>query len=73
MESLIRDKDYFLCHRIDKETSGLMIVAKSLEIANIIKDMFENRAIVKKYIQSLIVVVERVRSEIRTRTNSLED
>ena len=50
VESLIRDKDYFLCHRIDKETSGLMIISKSLEIANIIKDMFENRGIVKKYI-----------------------
>lgn len=40
----------FLGHRIDKETSGLVLVSKSKKIDKQIKQMFENRQIHKEYI-----------------------
>ena len=40
----------FPCHRLDRETTGLVIYAKSLEIQGKIADQFRRREVRKKYI-----------------------
>ncbi len=45
-----RGERVFPCHRLDRETSGLIIYAKSLKIQNIITGEFKRREIKKKYI-----------------------
>ena len=40
----------FPCHRLDRETTGLVIYAKSLEIQRKITDQFKRREVKKKYI-----------------------
>jgi 23S rRNA pseudouridine1911/1915/1917 synthase len=46
--------DYFpetkLVHRLDRDTSGLLILAKNEKTYNWLKDQFKNRQITKKYI-----------------------
>ena len=39
-----------IVHRIDKQTSGIVIVAKNLEYARILTDLFKNRLVTKTYI-----------------------
>lgn len=39
-----------IVHRLDKETSGLLLVAKTPEAFDTLKDLFKNRHITKKYI-----------------------
>lgn len=46
--------DYRLVHRIDKDTSGILLIAKNKEMANILTRAFEERLIKKKYTAILI-------------------
>lgn len=43
-------KQYHLVHRLDKDTSGLLLIAKNRETASKLGDMFKNREIEKTYI-----------------------
>lgn len=40
----------FTVHRIDMETSGIMIFAKNAEVHKLLNEQFENRTIEKKYL-----------------------
>lgn len=42
--------NFFVVHRLDKETSGLILFAKNKEAAQKIADMFENHQIKKSYL-----------------------
>lgn len=44
------DYRWGVCHRLDKDTSGLIIVAKSIQIQNKIQDMIKNNIIKREYI-----------------------
>lgn len=44
------DQDYFLAHRIDKETSGVLVLAKTKEICANLAKQFASREVVKRYI-----------------------
>ena len=46
-------------HRLDKETSGLILVAKNLSSLNSLKSLFENRAVKKSYFALVSGRVER--------------
>ncbi|MDD5644937.1 MAG: RNA pseudouridine synthase [bacterium] len=46
----INEKTLFPCHRIDKETSGLIIFAKGTEARDKMFVLFKNHAVRKKYI-----------------------
>ncbi|MBQ6223886.1 MAG: RluA family pseudouridine synthase [Campylobacter sp.] len=46
-------------HRLDKETSGLIMVAKNLASLNSLKSLFENRAVKKSYFALVSGVVEK--------------
>lgn len=39
-----------IVHRLDKDTSGLMIIAKNNEAFNFLKDQFKNKKVEKKYL-----------------------
>lgn len=39
-----------IVHRLDKETSGVMVIAKNQETFNWLKQQFKNRQVVKKYV-----------------------
>lgn len=53
------DKDLKLLHRIDANTTGLVIIAKGKEVANTIRVQFEEKQIQKEY----IALVERIIEE----------
>ena len=39
----------FVCHRLDRDTSGVMILAKSLEVQKFLKRQFQDRKVHKTY------------------------
>ncbi|KAK1328489.1 hypothetical protein QTO34_012062 [Cnephaeus nilssonii] len=38
-----------LCHRLDKETTGVMVLARNKEVAHQVQELFRTRQVVKKY------------------------
>jgi 23S rRNA pseudouridine1911/1915/1917 synthase len=44
------EKDYYLVHRIDKETSGILLLAKTREACNLLTAQFRNRETDKYYL-----------------------
>lgn len=42
--------DKFIVHRLDKDTSGLLIIAKTLPALENLQTQFKNREVVKKYL-----------------------
>ncbi len=44
------EKDYYLVHRIDKETSGILLLAKTRESCNLLTAQFRNRETDKYYL-----------------------
>jgi len=44
-----KSKNYHLLHRLDKDTSGILLLAKSSKIAEEFRDKFRNREIKKTY------------------------
>lgn len=49
-----KSREVFLVHRLDREASGLMILAHSKDAAKKISRLFQDRKIVKHYIVSLL-------------------
>lgn len=41
--------DPWIIHRLDKDTSGLLLIAKNLEVLNKFKELINNKSIIKKY------------------------
>lgn len=48
--SLTVEKDFFLVHRIDRETSGVLLLAKTKESCNLLTTQFRNRETSKYYL-----------------------
>ena len=44
------DYQFRLVHRLDKDTSGILVIAKNLKTAKIFHDFFKNKKIVKLYL-----------------------
>ena len=57
-----------IVHRLDKDTSGLMVVAKNNKALEYLKDLFENREVTKKY---LALVHGRVKDDKGIITKSI--
>jgi 23S rRNA pseudouridine955/2504/2580 synthase len=45
---------YFLVHRIDKDTTGALIIAKNVQAARLMGDSFKHRYIEKKYLALVV-------------------
>ncbi len=58
-----------IVHRLDKDTSGLMIIAKNKDVQEKLKSMFQKREIKKKY----IVLVHNILRERQGEINVLMD
>ncbi len=57
-----------IIHRLDKDTSGLLIIAKNNQAFNFLKQQFQNRKIIKKY---LALVHGQVKENRGTITKSI--
>jgi len=44
-----KDFEPYLVHRLDKDTSGLLLIAKSIAVARILSETFRDRSTIKKY------------------------
>ncbi len=55
----------FPCHRLDRETSGVIIFARSLEIQHRMMDLFKQHEIMKKYTACIQGRLARKSGEIR--------
>lgn len=54
-----------IVHRLDKDTSGVMLVAKNMETFQELKKLFQERKIVKKYVAVIFGKLKESRGEIR--------
>lgn len=50
LESRVDSEKLYLCHRLDRDTSGLLLVAKDKESASELSQLFERREIQKYYL-----------------------
>ena len=57
-ESLAQKLDGFPAHRLDKDTSGLLLVAKTQEALENLQAQFKNRTINKEYLALVHGLVE---------------
>lgn len=60
-------KDYYIVHRLDKETSGLMLIAKNRYYAKKFSEMFKLREIKKKYLAILNGKIKKNKGELHTK------
>jgi 23S rRNA pseudouridine955/2504/2580 synthase len=59
----------FLCHRLDKETSGVIILAKDTETQNKIKKSFKKREIQKTYLAIVEKKIHKSAGQIKSYLN----
>ncbi|VVB55115.1 RNA pseudouridylate synthase [uncultured archaeon] len=57
---------YGIVHRLDKDTSGLLLVAKSTEALLFLQKQFKNREVEKKYVCLVEGVINDQNGEIKT-------
>ena len=50
LRSISNDCQFKLVHRLDKDTSGILVIAKNLKTAKIFNDFFKNKRIIKLYL-----------------------
>ena len=63
-------RNYNLVHRLDKETSGLLIIAKNLKITKIFGKLFKEQKIKKIYVAICQGVPKNLNSEVKLRIAS---
>jgi 23S rRNA pseudouridine1911/1915/1917 synthase len=57
---------YGIVHRLDKDTSGLLIIAKNQEIFDYLKDLFKTRKIAKHYLALVHGKLDREQGTIKS-------
>ena len=50
LRSISNDYQFKLVHRLDKDTSGILVIAKNLKTAKIFHDYFKNKKVIKLYL-----------------------
>ncbi len=50
LRSISNNCQFKLVHRLDKETSGILVIAKNLKTAKFFHDLFKNKRIIKLYL-----------------------
>ena len=50
LKSISNDYQFKLVHRLDKDTSGILVIAKNLKTAKIFHDYFKNKKVIKLYL-----------------------
>ena len=57
---------YGIVHRLDKDTSGLLLVAKTNEALKFFQNQFKNRVVEKKYLALVVGTIEEQTGEIKS-------
>jgi len=57
---------YGIVHRLDKDTSGILLVAKNNKTLEFLQDQFKQRKIVKKYLTLVVGKIKQNQGEINT-------
>jgi len=57
---------YVIFHRLDKDTSGILLTAKNNKGLIFLQEQFKNRKVVKKYIALVVGKVKKSQGEIKT-------
>jgi len=57
---------YGIVHRLDKDTSGVLLVAKSTEVLIFLQKQFKNREVEKKYVCLVEGTIKEDKGEIKT-------
>lgn len=69
------ENKYYSVHRLDKETSGLLILAKSEDAQKFYQDQFRNRTVQKKYLTVVSGQMDKVTQitsyQVKDKTNPL--
>ncbi len=65
LRSVLQDIEPLMVHRLDMETSGLMVVAKSAEVHKHIQKQFLSRGVRKRYTALLSRVIDEQEGEIK--------
>lgn len=60
------DRYLYLLHRIDRDTSGLMVFAKSTLARRVLSEQFENHTVVREYLAVTEGIPEKRRGTIKT-------
>ena len=63
----ISSKNYHLVHRLDKEATGLMLIAKNRHYAKKFSEMFKFREIIKRYLVIINGKIKKNKGEIQTK------
>ena len=63
----LNSKNYYIVHRLDQETSGLMLIAKNRFYAKRFSEMFKLREIKKKYLVILNGKIKKNKGELQTK------
>jgi 23S rRNA pseudouridine955/2504/2580 synthase len=59
VDDYIRSKNWQLVHRLDKDTSGVLLIAKNNETADLLTEIFKNKQIQKTYLAYVIGVPKK--------------
>jgi len=57
---------YGIVHRLDKETSGILLIAKNNQALIFLQDQFKKRKVVKKYMALVVGEVKKKKGTIKT-------
>lgn len=57
---------YGIVHRLDKETSGILLVAKNNESLSFLQGQFKDREVIKKYVALVNGKLKKTKGEIET-------
>jgi len=60
---------YGIVHRLDKNTSGILLIAKNSEVLNFLQKQFKERKIIKKYLSLVVGDIKANRGKIETLIN----
>ncbi len=64
VDDFVRSKNYQLVHRLDKDTSGILLIAKNKNCAEFLTNKFKNKTIKKTYLALLDGVLKKELMEI---------
>jgi len=59
VDDFVKERKFQLVHRLDKDTSGLLLIAKNNEIADFLGNLFKNKEIEKTYIALVDGIVKK--------------
>jgi 23S rRNA pseudouridine1911/1915/1917 synthase len=70
LENKYPNQEFFLVHRLDKDTQGLLLIAKNLKVQEFFQTQFKNREVAKKYLAIVDNSVDKLWTTTHFQTRS---